>query len=272
MQSTDDFYRKLVKPIRDDFISRIISSIDSSTFSPYDRELNWAERTTPIKILRERFTEWSKDSLLNLESFPHMYIMNGNTDSLNSLFNRTNNIAWRKGEYSYYPYWHTATKRSYQELEVPTSVPDLLVTWPGYSKGNRDELDFALSCNAERLHLDCAYLGLTKPEQIDTSVFETASISFSKTLSIPYNRISLLFSKKEIPEYSLLNRLGYVNLSGVNLVNKLIEQIPLSYWWDNYGHRLDGVCSKHQLTSTDCILFAYDKEKRIGLAPYWNME
>lgn len=272
MQSTDDFYRKLIKPIRDDYVSSVIASVDVETFSPYDKELNWNERTAPIKKLREQFTHWSSDLISGLESFPFMYIMNGNTDSLNLLFNKISNIAWKKGDYSYYSYWHASTKHPCTELDSPRSVPDLLVSWPGYSNGDSGELDFALQCKAERMHLDCAYLGLVEPVHLDVSIFETASFSFSKTLAIPYNRISILFSKKEIPDISLLNKLGYVNLSGVRLANYLMEHIPATYWWNKYGaDKLLSMCNEYKLTATKSILFAYENDKRIGLAPYWNL-
>jgi hypothetical protein len=272
MQSTDDFYKKLIKPIRDKHVSKVIASIDSSTFSPYDQQLNWQERLSPVKQLREQFTEWSKSQLHGLDKFPYMYVMNGNTDYLNLLFNKIKNLAWKKGDYSYYSYWHSAAGLPLNELEHARSVQDFLVSWPGYSHGDQTELDFALACNADRLHLDCAYLGLVKPAELDVSIFETASFSFSKTLAIPYNRISIMFSKTEIPEIALLNRLGYVNLAGVRLVNQLLDNISIDYWWETYGsNRLLDLCRQHDLTATKSILFAYEKEKRIGLATYWNL-
>jgi hypothetical protein len=270
MQSNDEFYRKLIKPIRDSKINNLINSISSDAFSPYDQELNWSERTMPILKLKKNFLAMSKNSLQGLDSFPHMYVMNGNTDSLIALFSRTKTMSFQQGDYSYYKYWHTTAKKACNELTTPEKVEDFVFTWPGYSQGNKKELDFALACNADRLHLDCAYLGLTAPDGINTTSFETVSVSFSKTLSIPYNRISLLFSKNELPEYSLLNRLGYVNLAGVHIANKLIEQLPATYWWDTYSELYKQMCKDKNLTPTDCLLFAYDNNTRVGTAPYWQ--
>jgi hypothetical protein len=120
------------------------------------------------------------------------------------------------------------------------------------------------------MHLDCAYLGLVKPTSIDASIFDTASFSFSKSLAIPYNRISLLFSKKEIPSLVIMNKLGYVNLAGVKLATYLLENIDPNYWWSTYGSKLDVLCNKHNLRKTDCILFAYNDTQRISLAEYWK--
>lgn len=269
MNSTDDIYRRLIKPIRDDYISEIISGIDNSLVIPYDKHLNWAERMVPIKYLREQFTKWSETWISGLEKFPYLYIMNGNTDYLNSLF-RSRPVAWKNGDYSYYQHWHSSTRTPGVGLTEPASVKDIVISWPGYSKGDSTELDFAKSCDAERIHIDCAYLGLTSPQHLDASIAETVSISFSKTLSIPYNRIALLFSKTEIAELSTLNKLGYVNLSGVKLVSEILKKFDINHWWKTYGgDRLQKLCDEHQLTATNCILFGYQGSNRINLAEYW---
>ena len=93
--STNDFYRKLIKPIRDPYIDDLINKADSSIYSPYDKELNWEERTTPINLLKTKFLEWSKDWVSGLDQFSYVYVMNGNTDSLNTIFSKSDNgMAW----------------------------------------------------------------------------------------------------------------------------------------------------------------------------------
>ena len=67
-----------------------------------------------------------------------------------------------------------------------------------------------------------------------------------------------------------MNKLGYVNLSGVKLATHLLENINPNYWWDEYGSKLDQICDKHNLRKTDCILFAYDGDNRVSLAEYWK--
>lgn len=269
--STQDFYRKLIKPIRNQYITDLIDSIDASVYSPYDKDLSWKERILPINKLKDRFIKWAKDSVSGLEQFPYVYVMNGNTDSLNVIFaNAVNGMSWQKGDYSYYNYWHTSQAKPYKELTEPGSISNIIVSWPGYCWGNNDQLEFARQCNYDSIHLDCAYLGLVKPAKINADVFDTASFSFSKSLAIPYNRISLLFSKKEISNLTIMNKLGYVNLSGVKLATHLLENINPNYWWDEYGSKLDHICNKHNLRKTDCILFAYDGDNRVSLAEYWK--
>jgi hypothetical protein len=276
LKHPNEFYKTLIKPIRDEFISGIIAEASSpESYSPWDKDLSWEERHGPIGKLKYLTTKWASNWLRNLSkrNFPYIYIMNGNSHSLDELFKRTDNIAFKKKDYSYYSQWHNKTGKPCQELEEPKSVKDIVVSWPGYKNGDRSELDFALECNPERLHLDCAYLGLSEPEQIDVENFETVSVSFSKSLAIPYNRISVLFSKHRIPEIEILNQVGYVNLSGINLAIALLEKMPANYWWETYGHKINEICNRYQLTPTKSIMFAYDRHnRRVGLAPYWQAE
>lgn len=266
-----EFYKKLIKPIRDNTLNEIINRAGPEVYSPWDQNLNWSERLIPIKQLREKFPAWSSTWLKGLEKFPHMYVMNGNTDSLNTIFSLSKGaMSWQKGDYSYYLHWHKNNGKEYNELDEPRKVEDIVLSWPGYTWGNSDQLDFAEKCNADRMHLDCAYLGLVNPMFIDVSNFETVSVSFSKTLSIPYNRISLLFSKTEIPSLSLMNSLGYVNLAGVKLTNHILSNFDISYWWDNYSEKLEDLCKKNDIRKTDCLLFGYKGDKRISLAEYWK--
>jgi hypothetical protein len=271
MTAIQNFYKKLVKPIRDEKLINIINLASPEIFSPYDKELNYEERLDPIKELRNKFTNFSSDWITGLDKFPHMYVMNGNTDSLNTIFNHYNHISWKKGDYTYYNYWHALSKKAYTELENPALVEDLIVTWPGYTWGNREQLEFSEKCKPVRKHLDCAYLGLVKPDSIDISDFETASFSFSKTLAIPYNRIGIMFSKTEINTLSILNKLGYVNLAGVKLVNHILDRFSINYWWETYSSKLEKLCITNNLKSTDSLLFAYQGTDRISLAEYWKL-
>jgi hypothetical protein len=271
MQSQDELYTSRIKPIRDDHISNIISSASSEVFSPYDKEFNWAERLTPIKRLQLTTLKWCANWLTGLDKFNFVYVTNGNTDYLINLFNSTNNIAWKKDDYSYYQHWHAVMGKPYTELTEPAAVDDLVFSWPGYGNGDNTELDFANKCTVKRKHLDCAYLGVVKPSSLDVSEYETVGISFSKTLSIPYNRIGLCFSKTEIKDSAILNKIGYVNLAGVKLATHIMNNLDPNYFWNKYGgDNLSKLCDKHGLTKTNSILIAYKNDKRVGLAPYWQ--
>ena len=273
MQSQDELYTSRVKPIRDDHISNIISSAGPEIFSPYDKEFNWSERLTPIKRLQITTLKWCANWLTGLDKFNFVYVTNGNTDYLINLFNSTNNIAFKQGDYSYYQHWHDVMGKPYRELTEPADVDDLVVSWPGYNYGDNTELDFANKCTAQWRHLDCAYLGVVKPSSLDVSEYETVGISFSKILSIPYNRIGLCFSKTEIKDNAILNKIGYVNLAGVKLATHIMNKLDPNYFWNKYGEeQLSNLCEKHGLTKTQSILIAYENGKRVGLAPYWQKD
>ena len=268
----DELYKTLIKPIRDDFISGIIDQANTSdTFSPWDKDLSWKERQAPIIELKTLVKNWASNWLENLDkrNFPFIYIMNGNSDYLNDLFRRRPNIAFKKGDYSYYSKWHQRLGLHCGVLTEPAPVEDIVVSWPGYNYGDSTELDFARKCNPVRLHLDCAYLGLVEPIKTDVTGFETVAISLSKSFAIPYNRISVVFSKTELPDLEILNKIGYVNLDAVKIAVKLLKSVPHDYWWKTYSGKIAEVCQRHGLTPTKSIMFAYDKYgRRLSLAPY----
>jgi hypothetical protein len=276
LTSPDEKYKTLIKPIRDSFLDNIINNVDASIYSPTDVEFNWRERISPINELKKIFTEWAKDWIKNLGDFKYVYVTNGNSESLNDLFSRTTDIAFNSKDYSYYASWHQHTKKSHRCLINPEKTNEMVVSWPGYSNGDDTELKFARECSPEKLHLDCAYLGLTEPptEPLDAVEFETVSVSFSKTLSIPYNRIGLLFSKKPIAGFEVLSKVFYVNLAGVKLATEIMKKMPVTYWWDTYGgSKLESLCERSFIKPTKCILFAYDTfERRIGISSYWKAE
>jgi hypothetical protein len=270
-QTLDLNYRTLTKPIRDSHVNAIINSVETSKITPYDSELNWAERIGPIRTIRKKFAAWSATWVSGLDTFPYMYVMNGNTEYIHSIFSLAQTpFAWKRDDYRYYQHWHKAAGKPYIELDEPSEVNDLLVTWPGYYLGDRRELDFAEKCVVKRKHLDCAYLGVVKPMHLDVSDFETASFSFSKPFAIPYNRVALMFSKREIPSIDLLNKIGYVNLGGVNLASHIMDRLPINYWWDKYGVAMQQLCKDNNLTPTSSLLSAFDGRDRIGLAQYWQ--
>ena len=272
----DEVYKTLIKPLRDEFISNIIKEATTpEAYAPWDEQLSWWERWDPKEELKVLVRSWASNWLTDLSkrSFPFVYVLNGNSHSLEELFHRTNNIAFKKNDYSYYSRWHQSAGKPYQELEEPRDVDEMVVTWPGYSQGDSTEVDFALKCNPKKLHLDCAYLGLAEPATLDTSPFTTISISLSKSFSLPYNRVSVLFSKRQIPQLEILNGIGYINLSAVNLAIALLKKVPHDYWWKTYSGKIEQICNRYGLKPTKSILFAYDKyDRRIALAPYWRAE
>jgi hypothetical protein len=266
------FYQRLIKPIRDEHVNSLINQLSSIDLSPWDRELNFEERRGPIQRLIGNTMRWCGDWITGLDRFPHTYVANGNTDYINNVMVNTKGvIGWHADDYTYYSYIASQLGRDHLPLRSPGRVDDMVVSWPGYGQGTSTELEFSRECDTIRRHLDVAYLGLTKPITVDASEFDTIGISFSKSLSIPFNRISVVFSRREIPTMTMMNKIGYVNLSGVRLANHLMENLDVGYWWRTYGgRRMEDLCERNSITPTDCVLFGYSGSDRINLTPMWE--
>ncbi len=272
---SDDFYRRLVKPIRDAEIEVILDGLPVDKSYPWDQQLNFAERIGPIRRFISTARDWLKQELVGLEQFPFAYVMNGNTDSLNHLI-LTNHgkFGWYHKEYTYYR--HLCSKathdRTYVEMQEPEEVDHLFTTWPGYTNGDSLQADFAKTVPASMKHLDVAYAALTRTVgNFDVTHFQTVSVSFSKTLAIPFNRIGILFSKKEISSLDVLNKLGYVNIAGANAATAIMQAISPNHWRNKYGEIYDSICADNSITPTECFLFGYHEDgTRIGLAPYFK--
>jgi hypothetical protein len=260
---TTIIYNRLIKPLRTQLIQDTVGSMLPLQFSPHDQQLSYAERLEPIALLKRNIIKWASRHIWGLDQFSHMYVMNGNTDRINRLFS-AGPVRFLSTDYSYY-----------SVLGPPSLTPGdpSLVTWPGYSQGNTRELNLVeISSPPNQIHLDSAYLGLTRDcEVINVSRFASIAISFSKTLAIPFNRISVLFTHTPDPQLDVLNSIGYVNLSGVHIANKLLVTLPPDYWSIMCGAHYDNMCSRYQLTPSNCFLFAFDRRgARVSTAPYWR--
>lgn len=255
------FYSTLIKPIRDRHMDELIRSLDPALMSPWDQDLTIAERLLPVERFRKNLLAWTKESLIGLDQFDHSYVVNGNTEYLNHVIGfGQGSIGWKRGDYSYYPYIAHTTRRAFVELDgnAEDAPDELIASWPGYARGDSTELDFMRQYNTTRRHLDVSYLGTTAPLSTDVLDFDTVGVSLSKTLCIPFNRIAMVFSRREIPSLSVLNRIGYVNLSGVNIANHLMENLSPTYMWDTYSHHYHRLMAEHDLQATNCLLIAYD--------------
>jgi hypothetical protein len=59
-----------------------------------------------------------------------------------------------------------------------------------------------------------------------------------------------------------MNKIGYVNLSGIKIASALIDELPCDYIYQKYANQYDDICKKLNLTPTDCILFAHDSNQQ----------
>ncbi len=270
MKETNTFWTKLIKPIRDDRINSIIENLEVYQTSTWDRDFTFAERLLPKQKLFYTFTNWIRNYVTGLESFQERYVCNGNTDSINHIFmeRKFNRVFTLDNEYSYYGYLcHTLgiTKIVFNEDELgKITTNDLVcITYPNSYNGKEENRSAIIKKLQERnipIYIDVAYCGLTTPFHLDLVANENTyfSFTFSKTMSIGFNRIGLMFTGRSIPGLEIMNKIGYINLSGVHLANALMEALPCDYMYKTYSSQYENICKEMNLTPTDCILYGHD--------------
>jgi histidinol-phosphate/aromatic aminotransferase/cobyric acid decarboxylase-like protein len=267
------FWHKLTKPIRDPYINQLISQLDVEQVSHYDKQFSFAERLATKQKFIIQFCKWTSPFFSGLTSFSEKYICNGNTDAINHVFlqKKFNKVYTLDNEYSYYGY-----------LCQQLSIPKIIFTVDDIDKITQDDIVFISVPNSyngtvnERtkiidllqekninLFIDVAYCGLTTPfhlavKNASNTVF---SFSFSKTLGLSFNRIAVCLANKPIPGLEIMNRIGYVNLSGARLAGHIMQNVDCDYIYKKYHYQYKTICDSKQLTMTECMLFAHDVNK-----------
>lgn len=281
IKETNPKWSKLIKPLRDLEIQQIVNNLSSELLVPYDKEFTFAERFGPINQLHLNFFRWISPSITGLVKFPNRYITNGNTNFIDQvvLTQRPTRIVCLTGDYSYYGYLASALK--IQKVEININQLDslresdlFLISIPFSANGGNNDgqavIDYCHSCNIP-LAIDIAYDSLTLPYKVNILPRENLYVgfTFSKTFGIPYNRIGVCYTGTQLAGLDTMNSIGYVNLAGVHIVNSLITKFPRNYMYSKYHEQYKKICSRLDLTPTDCILFAYKNNERICVTEYY---
>jgi hypothetical protein len=265
------FYNKLIKPIRDSNINNLLDRINTNKIFPADVKFTFNERLDTITDLTNNFTQWIEPFFTGIKKFNFKYVTNGNTDALNTVLmsGNFNRVCFMEHEYSYYSYICDSLKLNkfiFNSIDQLTDNDLVLISFPSSCDGStadRATLINALQQKGIRIFVDVAYCGLTDPFRFNFEITDNTyfAFTFSKTLSIPYNRIGLLFSNITVPGFDIMNKIGYVNLSGANTVIELMRCIPADYTYISYKDQYLDICNKLELTPTECILFAHTLDK-----------
>jgi hypothetical protein len=284
IKEADPLWSRLIKPLRDLEIQQAIESIPVNLLTPYDKEFTFAERFGPINKLHLNFIKWINPSITGLIRFQKKYITNGNTNFIDQvvLTQRPARIIHLKGDYSYYSYLANALKIqrveiTIDQLDTVTSADLFLISVPFAGNGKNENGQAVIDyCHSKQIPLaiDIAYSGLTPEYSINLTPRENLYVgfTFSKTFGIPYNRIGVCYAGSEIAGLNTMNSIGYVNLSGVNLVNTLIEKFPRNFLYNKYNTEYKEICSRLSFTPTDCILFAYNGQDRICITEFYSTD
>lgn len=280
----NNYYNKLTKPIRDSKLTSILDSIDTKDLFPSDTDFNFKERLSIKNDLISSFIPWVKDFLTGLEKFNHKYVVNGNSDALNMIFMERNfkRVCFLKNEYSYYSHLCKVLSIDYAELDINeldqlTSTDLFLLSLPSsYNGASSERIDLVdkLQQKNIRIFIDVAYCGLTEPFYLNLKTTENTylAFTFSKTASLSFNRIAILFSNVEIPGVEIMNKIGYVNLAGANAAINVMKSIPVDYFYSTYSNQYLEICQRLNLQPTKCILFGHDRNNdKFCTTPYYKI-
>lgn len=274
MADDNPFWNKLTKPIRDTKINAIIESLTVEQISPWDKNFNFMERLSPKQKLFSKLTNWITPYFSGFDRLPEKYVCNGNTDSLNHIFmnRKFKRVFTLDNEYTYYGYLCQSLgieKKIFSVDTIDQITPDDLVciSVPNAYNGridNRQEIISILQDKNISVYIDVAYCGLTTPFNLNIKPTSNTyfAFTFSKSLSIGFNRISVLYAGQPVAGLEIMNKIGYINLAGIKIASALIDQLPCDYIYQTYANQYTTICDRLKLTPTDCILFAHDSNQQ----------
>jgi hypothetical protein len=270
MLDFNSLYNKLTKPIRDSEIESIISKIPTSKLCPSDVEFNFKERIVVKNELITTFIPWVKNFFTGLENFKYKYIVNGNTDAVNMVLlqKKFDRVFYLNDEYSYYSHicngLNLVSKTfSLENINEISENDIVLISLPASNDGESSQkikIIEQLQGQNVKVFVDVAYCGLTDPFKLHFSSTKNIyfAFTFSKTLSLAYNRISILFSANEIAGVDIMNKIGYLNLAGANAAIILMNNFQPDYIYKKYKNQYSKICKRLNLSKTKCILFGHD--------------
>jgi hypothetical protein len=274
MIETNPFWRKLTKPIRDSVINHVIESMPVDKLIPWDKEFTFAERLLPKNTLLSKFPAWVSSHFTGFDKLSFRYVCNGNTDSLNHIFmqGKFDRVFTLDNEYTYYGYLCQELGKekvifNLDTIEQITPRDLVCISLPSAYNGSVDDRTAIISIlqkNNIPVYIDVAYCGLTEPFLVNIRPTSNTyfAFSFSKTLAVGFNRISVVYSGSAISGLDIMNKIGYVNISGINIVNTLMKQLPCDYIYNTYKDQYLPICDRLGLTPTKTILVAHDTNKQ----------
>jgi hypothetical protein len=279
------FWNKLTKALRDSKIDNELKNLTLNDSFFKDTDFNFAQRHVIRDKFFELFPNWIINYFTGLENFTEKNITNGNTDAINLVFlgNNYSKIYTLPNEYIYYS--HLSKSLSIPQIQFDLTSLDKLntdgivcISVPSSNNGEIESKQLVIDyCQKNNIpiFIDVAYCGLTVPGtiKIGKSSKTFFAFSFSKTLGLAFNRVGILYSNKDIISASLLNKLGYVNLSGASAALHLMQKIPCDYVYQTYKDQYQDICKDANLKTTNCILFGHTaKGEKYCITEMYNLK
>jgi|TARA_R110000823_G_scaffold315508_1_gene447916 hypothetical protein len=122
------------------------------------------------------------------------------------------------------------------------------------------------------VHLDCAWLLVSKDFEIDLSHPCIKSVAMSLSKAGAWNRCGLRWSRqRRMDSITMLNH--YYPSTNANVASAgyhIINSIPRDYHWNTYGTAHNEICKKLELQTTKVIHVVKDQEKLAGIGSLIN--
>ena len=285
MTDKNPFWDKLTKAIRDSEIDNELKQLSMQETFFKDSAFNFAERLSISFNIFKTFPAWVSDYFSGIDMFKEKYITNGNTDALNMvMLNRKyKKIFTLPNEYMYYTHMASSLgiKQQYftpecfelidREGIVCLSVP---AAYDGEIEERQQIIDYC-QANDIPIFIDVAYCGITQPGKINIRPTNNTffAFSFSKTMGLAFNRVGLLYANESVASASIMNKIGYVNLSGAQAALHLMRKFPCDYIYQTYKDQYEALCVEHGILPTKCILFGRkENSEKLCISEFYKLK
>ena len=260
IKEQNPYWTKLTKSLRDPEFDKVLSnaplSFSNSNFTLLER----------FKIIK-RFENTLRSKLksyVDVSQLKYSYVINGITEGLNNWISNSSSLHILKNDYTYYERLSNVRNIKLVNLD---SCDRVVISCPFSYDGNTNtQQDVIYQCADKNIPIliDLAYLGTTDSFTLDISRNKQIQIAYSmsKHYALPFDRIGLLWSSQEDQSLNILNQVGYVNITGIQRSQMLLDHFDIDYIYKHYKQSSDKIIDQLNLTQTKCVLFGHkDNDK-----------
>jgi len=194
-------------------------------------------------------------SIAGLEDFPFVYITNGISNAIETLIYEERHLVIHEDEYPFYRFVRpdSTIVTNFAERECANNL--VVLSNPFSRNGNIDHALYQSAVNTgASIWLDCAYMGSIAEGKIKLAdSVETVCFSFSKGFSLQYNRIGVMFSKKQNPILEIYKEFAYVNSTAANIALSIMNTFGVSDIARLFKPHQVKICKNLGISPADCV-------------------
>lgn len=192
--------------------------------------------------------------LQGLDKFQYGYITAGCTDAFNEIekpYYVLNN------EYTYH---RDSALGIVKEIHDIPSNSTLIISYPFAATGNKhkdwDEILHTCIEKNIQIFVDACLSGVSLGKLDLTPIcISHVAFSFSKAFGTGHKRTGVVYSNQAQSPAAVTNKHLYINHMFVDLHMKLMQEFTSDYIFKKYRTKQVGICKKHSLVVSDCVLF-----------------